>query len=272
MNILPAFWAVSLHWQDLIEILFFWITFYYISLWLHQDKQKKMLLYFYGYCLIAFTSYIAGLGTINAILFLFSPVIIIGFMLMHQTSLQKNMVSLKNITTGKQPHTDWLAQIMRLGVTMQHNNKELFLLIEHTDSIAKYVTSQYTIHAPATNDLLFMLVNHVYNPSQMIWIQTDGTIRGVNSQWKTNLEQNHLQDWISDAVAYTSKNDSLLLHINTQNDTYSLIYEGSIEHELTIDQAHQLIRKKIGYPLPVNQKGYYYDNAIKKTDTSHPLS
>src|SRR3990167_4306801 len=260
MNIMAALAPFILSWKDLVEILFFSLSFYYLSLWLYQDKQKKLLRYFYGYCALTLVSHMAGLSTINAVLFLFSPVIIIGFLLMHQTMLQKNMVSLKNIPATKQTHNDWLSNIMRLSITMLHNNKELFLVIEQSDSIATHLTSEYEINAAATNDLLFMLVSHIYKPTQMLWIQTDGTVRGVNSQWKTSWgQQGSSNDWIDDALAYTSKNDALLLHVNGHKDSCDLIFDGTIEKELTIDQAHQLIRKQIGYPLSTNQKGYYHD-------------
>lgn len=247
--------------QDLIEILFFASCFYYLARWLSQDKEKKLLLSFYGYCALLLVSHIAQLTTINAVLFLFSPAILIGFMLMHQTLLQRNMVSLKNITAAqKAAPADWLSPVIRLAITMLHRHKTITILIEHTDALAMLVKAEYSIDAPINNDILFMIATQPQS-SNMLWIRTDGTIRGVNTQWK----ESDGSDWAADALLYTSANDSMVLVIDGLQENCMLAHNGTIEQGLSIDQADQTIRKKINYHLSNNNKGYMYEIPHQKT-------
>ncbi len=118
-----------LTWRDYLEILFFAATFYYVILWLKKDTEKKLLPYFYGYCALTFLTHILHLGTITYCLFLFSPVIIMLFMFMHQDLLQRNMIALKNIAAATKPSQDWLSCIMRNSLKALHDNTPMLIII-----------------------------------------------------------------------------------------------------------------------------------------------
>ncbi len=87
-----------INWRDCLEIIFFASLFYYLTLWLKKDKTKNLLPYFYGYCLITFCAYMLELTTVTSLLFLFTPAAVMLFILMHQDTLQRNIVALKHIT------------------------------------------------------------------------------------------------------------------------------------------------------------------------------
>ncbi len=263
-----------LNWRDLIEILFFSCSFYYLSLWLKKDTQKNLLPYFYGFCLFTFGAHLLALPTVSQSLFLFSPAIILLFMFMHQSTLQRNMVALKNITHPSHPPTDWLTTLLRTSLVMIHHNKELLILIEHTDAIGSYLKAEYYINAPLSKDLLTLIVEHAYNPQQMLWIHSDGIIRGINVSWKASWHPAAYENqtaWIDDAIVYTSKNDALLLHINPTKHHYTIASNGTIHHELTIEQVSQLLRKKINHPQSVTKKGYTYDVTSKKNNVAQHI-
>lgn len=275
MNIFQAFSPFITSWRDPIEILLLSITIYYISIWFKKDAQKNLLPYFYGFCSFTITVHVLGLSTISYCLFLFSPAIIFIFMFMHQSVLQRNLIALKNITLAHSPSDHWITTLLRASLTMMHANKRISIVIECSDALAPYITADYCINAPLSKDLLTLLVEHTYNPKQMIWVDAQGTIRGINASWKTKWHQEmdeHDDAWINDALTYTSKNDALVLHSNPTNHQYSLVSNGNLDQALTINEISQLLRKKINRPLSVTKKGYTYGIARKKNNMAQHLS
>lgn len=256
-----------LTWRDCIEILFFATTFYYLILWLKKDTEKKLLPYFYGYCALTFLTYTMQLSTITYCLFLFSPVIIMLFMLMHQDLLQRNMIALKNITATTKPSQDWLSCIMRNSLKALHDNKEILILIEHTDSLSPYLKSQYMIKAPITDDFMTLLLNNnLCNAQHMVWIKTDGTAQGVHVSWKASwhpASYNNTNEWIDDAVAYTTKTDAVIMHTDAQKQRYTIAYNGKIQQELTVEQAGQIIQKQTNCSSEIT-KGFRYESSSSK--------
>jgi hypothetical protein len=263
------------NWRDIIEIIFFSVIMYSISLWLKKDTQKNLLLPFYGFCVLLIGSYFLNLPAIHQLLFMFCPAIILLFMFMHQNTLQRNFIALKNITTPSLlPSSDWVTMLMRSCLTMLHNNQEILLIIEHTDAMGAYLKADYYINAPFTNDLLMLLVNKVYDTQKMIWVCSDGTIRGINVLWKASWHPSaydQLNAWVDDAIAHTSKNDAVILHINPLKQYCSIASNGTLYQELTIEQAHQLLRKKINHPIPATKKGYPYDVTNKKNNVAQHI-
>ncbi len=260
-------------WRDLVEILFFTCVVYGISLWLKEDSQKNLLPYFYGFCILFFSAHFFALPTVSQSLFIFSPAIILLFMFLHQTTLQRNFISLKNI---RQPTTvpDWFTTLMQTCLTTIHHNKELLILIEHTDAIGSYLKADYVINAPISKDLFTLIMEKVYTSQKMIWIHSDGIIRGINVSWKASWYPSAYEDqtaWIDDAIAHTSKNDALILHINPTKHHYTIAMNGILHQELTIEQASQLMRKKINYQIPVTKKGSPYDVTHKKNNVAQHI-
>lgn len=261
-------------WRDVVEIIFFTGIMYGISLWLKEDSHKNLLLYFYGFCFCFLGAHFLVLPTVSQYLFVFSPAVILLFMFLHQTTLQRNFIALKNITQPSPASTDWFTILMQTCLTCLHNNKELLILIEHTDALHSYVKADYVINAPISKDICTLIMEKVYNPQKMVWIHSDGIIRGINVTWKASWYPNAYEDhnaWIDDAIAHTSKNDAILLHINPLHHHYTIAMNGTINQELTIEQASQLLRKKINYQIPVTKKGYPYDVTNKKNNVAQHI-
>ena len=257
-------------WRDGLEIVFFWVLFYYLALWLTKDTEKKLLLYFYGYCMLALTTHLLQLTTLTSCLFIFSPAVIMIFMFMHQETLQRNMITLKNITASpSEVATDWLSCLMRHTLKALNNNQELIFLIEHTDTLHRYVNPTYILNAPINEGLLALLLDHVHNPHQMSWIKSDGTIQGINVSWKASWHPAAYHDqlaWIDDAIAYTTKTDALIMHVDPKHHQCAIAYDGAIHSKLTVEQAGKLLRKQINYRPTVTKKGYTHDSTSKKNN------
>ncbi len=259
---------IFLTWRDSVEILFFAATFYAIILWLKKDNDKKLLPYFYGYCAITFLTHTMQLATVTYCLFFFSPAIIMLFMFMHQDTLQRNMVSLKNITAETPTAHDWLSCIMRNTLKALHDNKDMLILIEHTDSLASYLKTKYTITTPITDDVMTLLMeNNLCNTQRMVWIKSDGTIQGIHVAWKASWHPaayTGTKEWIDDAIAYTAKTDALIMYSNAKKQQYTIAYQGAITEGLTVEQSSQLIRKHTNAPIPVTKKGFNHESTNSK--------
>ena len=265
------FFLVS--WRDLIEIGFFSWLFYVSALWLKKDSEKNLLPYFYGYIAFFLVCYFGELSTITTLLIFFSPAVAMLFILMHQHLLQRNLVTLKNITAL--PHTqspDWLSSLMKATLTMLSENKDIIILIEHTDAMSPFLQTLERLDVPMTDGLISLLFNKLYAPSHICWISSAGIIRGINATFKASWHPGTYQTqtaWIDDAVAYTTKTDAVIMFANAQLHRYSIAHHGSIKHDLSMEQAHQLIRKQIDYQVPLPKKGLSHGVSQTKTFAQH---
>ena len=126
-------------WRDPLEILFFITIFYFFSLWLKKDRQKNLLFYFYCYCCVIIIAFYAQLPTLSTMLFLSAPVALMLFILVHQETLQKNFISLKNASAPKILPTDWLEELLRTCLVAINNNKEVLCVIEHRNNLETFL-------------------------------------------------------------------------------------------------------------------------------------
>src|SRR5579872_4264973 len=271
MNVLPLIqWHLQLiTWRDAVEIFFFSLMFYSLTRWLATDNEKNLLPYFYGYCSVALLSYACQLPTLTYCLFLFSPAVILLFMLLHQETLQRNMIALKNITAAAPASRDWLELFLRNILKALHHNTSMLLLIEHTDALAPYLKVSFPLEAQITQGMFNLIIEkQLYDPASMLWVKSDGSIRGLNATWKASWnpeKDNDENAWIEDAIAYTSKTDALVLNLDPNNHSCTVAVEGTLYKNLSIDQTAQLIKKRIEYPLSSTiKKGLEYGITNKK--------
>ena len=263
-------WQLSfLTWRDCMEIFFFSCMVYSLTKWLKKDTEKNLLPYFYGYCLITLCSYHLQLPTVTYCSFLFAPVVIMLFMLFHQETLQRNLIALKNISPPAHHPQDWLETVLRHMLKALNEKKSLLLLLEHTDSLSSYLEVAYSLDAHITEGTFHLLFEkELYDPMSMLWIKSDGTLRGINSVWKASWHPSHYSDsraWIDDAIAYTTKTDAVIMQLNPEDHACTVAFNGTIHEKISVDQAAQLIKKHIEYPIQSQvKKGYEYGVTNKK--------
>jgi len=247
-------------WADMAEITIISSCLYYASLWLKKDRDKNLLGYLYAYLFLIFATHGLQLTTLSTLLLLFSPAIAMLFMLMHQELLQQNFVSLKNVTIPANASTpDWLTTIMKATLTMLAHNKNMIILIEHTDAFAPHVTVNDPLDVPITSGIITLLFNSLYNSEYLCWISSNGMMRGINATFKASWHPGAYQTnnaWIDNTVAYTSKTDGVILYADAATHQYSIAHNGIITHALSMEQAHQLIKKYINYQVSIAKKGY----------------
>lgn len=215
---------IRLHWQDIIEILFFSYIFYATALWLKKDRSHNLLPYFYGFILLYSSSYLLNLSSISFMLCYCWPIGIMLFILMHQNGLQRNFVALKNNISLQHSSSPWLETLVASHLLTLSNNKPVYCIIEHTDSLDAFMQTPITIQAPLNKELLELIATStLFNPHTMIWVTTNGIVHGINSRWRlTTPTHNSTQNTSHSTNDYTSntnnssptsnKHSSLILH------------------------------------------------------------
>lgn len=256
-------------WRDALEILFFTTIIYYFSLWLKKDRQKNLLGYFYAYCLVAFVAYHAQLSALTFLLAVTSPVMLMLFILMHQTTLQKNFIALRTITPAHKETTDWLETLMRSCLIALNNNKEILCVLEHTDSLQDFLSTPLIFRTPLHEQLLDIIINsNSYTQERLLWITTGGILQGINAQWNTaHLSEAHvLSTWQDNALFFTSKTDALVFHLAPNSRLFTIIVHGKEFSTITSSQALIFIKKHCAVPRSDSVQGAKkYEHSLKQS-------
>jgi len=239
------------YWRNILEILFFTLLMYYFSLWLKQDRRKNLLPYFYGYCALILISSYTQLTTINYFLFLFAPVAVMLFIMLHQTTLQRNFVALRNITPAKNISKNWQHDIIRSFLLAINNNKAIHCVIENKDSLDDFIHSPLILHANIQQGLIHILQDsHTFDPQKMIWINTSGQLVGINATWKElvfqsfdEYKEQQMSPWEQSALLLSSKTDTLFLRITPIQRSFDIIFNGKIVHNVDSNNALKIIIK-----------------------------
>ena len=241
------------YWRDLLEISFFITLFYYTSLWLKKDKQKNLVPYFYGYCACAFGAHHLGLTTVSYTLFLFAPVTAMIFILIHQDILQRNVVALKNITPAKRVQINWLETLIKTTLVTINNGKSVTCVIEHKDALENFLETPLHFNALLDQGLLTILfASDAFDEKQLVWVNTQGKLVGINASWKKLLQHEHLEpgvkklpDWKQQAIFFSSKTDALIMHSNPTSRTFDVILNGMIVDRMHATKTVELIKKYV---------------------------
>lgn len=239
------------YFRNIIEILFFSTMIYYFSIWLKKDRHKNLLPYFYGYCLLALSSYYAQLTTANYFLFLFAPVAIMLFMLFHQELLQRNFVAIKNITPAKQAQSDWPEALIRSFLVAINNNKEIHCIIENQDSMQEFIHSPLVLNSNIQQGLIKILQeSDIFDQNKMLWVDTSGHLVGINASWKETVFETiedekmmEVNPWKQSALLLSSKTDALFLRITPAQRTFDIVFNGKIVNNINSNTALKVIRK-----------------------------
>jgi hypothetical protein len=242
-----------LYWREVLEIIFFTSLFYYAAVWLKKDRQKNLLLAFYSYCALAFGSHYLGLTTISYTMFLFAPAVTMVFIVLHQEFLQKNFITLKNITPAKLLDHDWLETLIRTFLIRVGNHQEITCIIEQRDSLYDLVHTPLPVNARLEQELLdLLLTSPSFDADHIVWVNTQGQLIGINARWTRRGEQadldakiQELPAWKQNAIFFTAKTDAIVLHINATSRTFDVIVNGMVIDRMHAAKALELIKKYI---------------------------
>jgi len=240
---------------DYVEIMFFSTVIYYFSLWIAQDSHKNLLAYFYGYCILIGITYTTQLNSIYFFLTFFAPVILIFFIIMHESTLQKNYVMLRNTVSSKKEERNWLDRLIRICLSSMNNNMPLICIIERSNSLTTALKDAVLLEASIHTGILEMLINApTFNPEKMVWVNKQGTLIGINAQWKhhadpvlVNESAQKMALFQQHALFYTTKTDAILLRSDPITHTFDIIADGMIFESVNTNTALKCLKKYLNH-------------------------
>ncbi len=247
MPFLSFFNSSCFIWQDIVEIIFFSIFIYFLTIWLSRDKKKNLVYYFYCVCTLFIISHILCFYTIESFLWAYLPVIVVFFVLIHQKTLQSNFIGLTKITNFSQPIEHWYAEVIRASKKAIDQKSSLAFIIEKKQSLSGLLAPTYLLQAPIQNNLIHFLTSCSFQPVTSVWLDHNGYIKGIGTK-ETDLSS--LLEVIehTDALLISSSDNQLALYLADKK--YEQV---STAHALQFLQSH----------LKINKRGIKH-NEIKK--------
>ena len=237
---------------DALEIMFFIVATFKISSWLNKDHTKPLLLYFYSYFAILFSSYFFQLNTVYHLMLATAPIYFVLLIVHHQTNLQKNFILSKSkpLTPAKVIHKEWLETLVRSCLVASHHKKNVTCIIEQFDSLDTLVDKPFTIDIPIQKYIIDMLLESIsYNDTKLILVDRNGTIMSINASWSDLVINELIFNQMSErqlpkeyAKIVTAKTDAILVHINSELQHNFVANQGKIIENMTVDQALKLIK------------------------------
>lgn len=248
----------TINWRDCIEIAFFSTVIYYFSLWLKQDTQKNLIFPFYGYCILGFVAYYTDLTSISHMLFVLAPIALMLFMMIHEKTLQKNMILLKRIEPP-QEITDWFDELIKASLHALNQDKEIICVIECNDRLKNLIQAPCTFYADIKKDIFdILLEKHAYGTNAFIWLNKEGKFIAINAFWRITTQQEwissdaqKLPKWKQDALFISSKSDVLIFKITPLTRTFDIVLKGKLIEDLSPNQACSLLQKQLAAQDPV---------------------
>jgi DisA bacterial checkpoint controller nucleotide-binding len=240
--------------RDFIEIIIYSSCIFAFCKWLQADKTKNILIYFFAYCTLALSAWLGQLPTLTPFLFTYAPIALLLFIVLHEKTLQRNLVALRTITPAHAVPEDWLDTIISSCLALINTNKTVTMVIEQKDSLDHFLTAPFIINADISKHVLdIFLFNKSYAEDKMVWIDTNGKIRGINVAWIAH------KDNTEDALFYTLHSDAIVLTAHPISRTFSVISNGKETKQIAAHQTCALIKQQLRtkYCQP---KGAYREN------------
>lgn len=242
---------------SVLEILLISTALYYWLRLLAQDRQKPLMLWFLSYLACACFIFHIHLPVISHLLLYTAPAVLLFFMLIHQDTLQKNLIRLCNITPVQPASHDWLTDIVRLCMISIADKKNIYLIIEKTDSLSTLVECSLLLHAPINRSLITLLYSSTMVPANTIWwANRHGKLLGINA-----LVKDTQNDWLADVLLLSSKTDALFISVDATTRLFTLIAHAKM---LETEQATHILtaaRQYLALPTTSEKKEPWYDTS-----------
>ncbi len=219
-------------WHDLTEIIGISTLFYAANQYLGIYISK----YLYAYILTLAIAHWFQLSTIIVFLTLASPVVCIILILLHQDQLQRNLIAYKRATTSSTSIN--LESLIQQTISAQHHRKSLIWIIEHTDSLENFLSTQSRLNAPLSETLLHFIISSITHHATTLWISRNGTLISHQATWN-----NQTSSFITESLAYSLQLDCFICIPHIETISYTVIVHGEQYACTTIDQVISLLKK-----------------------------
>lgn len=263
-----------LNWRDFIEIVCFSTIVYTFLRWLKQDKQKNLVIVFYGYAAFAVCAYFGNFLTLNYLLMSYLPIAIVIFIILHQELLQKNFVTLQRLKTDD--ITDnWFDEFTRACLSALNTNKEIICVIERNDSLKNLITTQFVFHADFKKDIFdIVLEKQVHSSQYFMWLNQEGKIVAINARWNLQLDEQwvtpeaqSIHKWKQDGIFISSKTDALIFKITPLTRTFDVIFGGKLREEISANQAFTILQRQLHNNAPLNTQEHVNQKSKQQQKT-----
>lgn len=257
--------------RDIVEIIFYSVVLYGFCRWLKADKTKNILVYFLAYCTLTLVAWVVQLPTLTPLLFAYAPVALLLFIVLHEKTLQRNLVTLCTITPTKIQPEDWLDTLLSSSLAVINTNKSITVIIEHQESLEHFLDAPFFINADIGKGILDILLSSTsYDEQKMVWIDTNGRVRGINVSWINHHEKMQLRPahalYKENALFYTLQTDAIVFNAHHLSRNFTLIINGQETAHLSAHQVQTMIKKQLSIKTSKKHKGAYRENtATEKT-------
>lgn len=242
--------------RDIAEIIIYASCIFTFCTWLKTDKTKNLLLYFFAYCTIALSAWVAQLPTLTPFLFTYAPIALLLFIVLHEKTLQRNAVALCSIAPMRSTPQDWLDIMLSSCLALINSNKSITIILEHTDALDHFLSTPFTINADIGKDVLdILLTSNSYDENKMVWLDTKGTIRGINVSWIARKEST------DDRLFYTLVSDALIISVHATNRTFTVAMSGKEIKNLAAHHVQTIVKKQLSDNKSSKHKGAYRENS-----------
>jgi hypothetical protein len=258
--------------RDIAEILFYSLIIYAVCIWLKTDKTKNILAYFLAYCTATLTAWALDMPTLAPFLFSYAPIAVIILIILHEKTLQRNLVALRTITPMYNKKEDWIDTLLSSTLSVLNNNKSITVIIENNDSLDYFLTTPLFINADLGKGILnILLSSSSYEEHKMVWVTKHGQIRGINASWQEETTQPSFVHTTSlnkkDVLFYTLQNDALIFHSNPHIRNFTLITQGKELQNIPVNEIKNTIKKHLSLHMSVKNKGHKHESS----STENPL-
>jgi hypothetical protein len=233
------FWIT---WRSIVEILFFSSIFYSIARWLRKDV--RLLRVFVAYCSTLCVAQWLELQTVTHVLTVFAPAVVMLWVVFHQDTLAKRLVTVRNITPV-QPVSDWLAVLFGSLLNSVQKNRPAFVVIEKQDSLRSLLASSCGVQTEIQKNLLELLLSStLYEPNKLVWVNHRGQLLAINAYWHASVDDRWISEevlslevWKQDALLLAHKTDAIVLYIKPETRTVTLICQQKVVEDISVAQA-----------------------------------
>lgn len=233
--------------RDILEIAFYSSCIFIFCTWLKTDKTKNLLGYFFIYSGLILLAWVIQLPTLTSFLFSYAPVALLLFIILHEKTLQRNVVALRSITSAQHAPSDWVDTVISSCLSAINGNKKITIIIEHKDALDHFLHTPFLINADISKNMFdIVLSNASYDQEKMIWIATNGKIKAFNSSW---IDQ--------EVLLYS---DTLMISAHHTNRTFTLSHYGKETTNISAQHIRAMIKKQLSTSVPPQHKGAYREN------------
>lgn len=259
----------QLYWHDIVEILFFVGVVDFISAWLNRNSRHFLLGYFYAYCTLIYLAYTFQLTTIHSFLFFASPCVALLFIIFHQHTLQKNLITSKpTITTHQLGPDQWIDAVIQASLRALNQAVTVQFIIEHTDTIDVLLNYKTAVNGYISTHLLDLIItNSQYDTHSFLVINTSGLLVYIDAQLSNNRETSpSVEQQLETARLITTSANILVLN-TTKTRTFELAVLGKTHTNLNPQTAGILIKKWLGQlPKISHERSGAVHDLIHQTD------